>query len=550
MKEEGIKVLLVDDDEDDYILVREMLSQFPSSLYDLEWAESYEAAFRSLERRSCDVCLLDYFLGDRNGLDFLQEAVAMGCRFPIIFLTGYGNYDIDLKAMKMGASDYLVKGQLNPPILERSIRYAIERRQSEEELREHREHLERLVEERTLQHMEARADAERRAAEAEEGRRILQALMDYVPEGIAIADASDCTIRAVSDYALRLQQRLYVDEVRNPRDPRQWIMYRSDGKTRLGAEEQPLLRAIETGEIIVDEELVLGHPDGDQVPALCNAGPVLDKDGNITGGVIAWRDISTLKAARTVLQKAHDELERRVEERTNELVSAMESLNKSEKQLRFLSARLLKAQEEERRRIARELHDSIGSALSAIKLSLESTLVQMKKGKSRQGSILALIHMTQEAIDESRRLMTDLRPSILDDLGIVVTLRWFCRQCRQVYSNIGISEEIRIEEPDVPQHLKIVIFRIIQEALNNVAKYSRADLADVSLVKTDHHIELKVEDNGIGFDLEALNSKDENTRGLGLTSMRERAELSGGSFRIVSALGKGTAITAWWPHGE
>jgi len=546
------RVLLIEDDEDDFVLVRDMLSEVTFSRYELEWVRTFDAALETILQCRHDVCLLDYLLGDRNGLDLLQEAIARGCRFPIIFLTGYGNYEIDLKAMKSGAADYLVKGQLTGPILERSIRYAVERKQAEEELTKYRQHLEKLVEERTRQHVEARADAERRAAEAEEGRRILHALMDYVPTGIAIADASDLTIRAVSNYALELQTRLYnhPGDANDLKDPAQWILYGPDGRTRLNTEDLPLVRATRDGTVIIDEELIMGHPGGEQIPTMCNAGPILDNKGNITGGISTWRDISALKAAQDVLRKANDELERRVEERTEELVQALESLNRSKGQLRFLSAQLLKAQEEERRRIARELHDSIGSALSAIKLSLANTMEQMRKGKTDPDTFVTLMNMTQNAIDDSRRLMTDLRPSILDDLGIVVTVRWFCRQCRQVYTAVDIEELIDIEEKDVPEPLKIVIFRILQEALNNMAKYSRASQATVCLEKMHERIQLTIEDNGIGFDPDSMISKDESTRGLGLTSMKERAELSGGRFQITSAPSRGTIVCVTWPQAR
>lgn len=140
----------------------------------------------------------------------------------------------------------------------------------------------------------------------------------------------------------------------------------------------------------------------------------------------------------------------------------------------------------------------------------------------------------------------DLRPSILDDLGILATLSWFCRNFETTYSHIHIEKQIDIQEEEVSVPLKTVIYRISQEGLNNIAKHSRADLVHLSLGKADDRIELTIQDNGLGFDLEKAASVESPRRGLGLTSMRERAELSGGSFAIESVRGKGTTIQAMW----
>jgi len=124
---------------------------------------------------------------------------------------------------------------------------------------------------------------------------------------------------------------------------------------------------------------------------------------------------------------------------------------------------------------------------------------------------------------------------------------WFCRRFQTIYSAIRIEQEIEIEEGDIPNALKIVIYRITQEAMNNIAKHSKADLIRLSLQKFDDRIELIFQDNGRGFDVEKALSSESVRRGLGLTSMRERVELSGGSLDIKSVEGKGTIILASWP---
>ena len=316
-----------------------------------------------------------------------------------------------------------------------------------------------------------------------------------------------------------------------------------------------------------DRELVASHLLGDQShPELCElefrivgrdgqerwighaCQPVLDANGQSLGRRASNRDITERKRAeetlrqRTLeLQHLTETLEQRVRERTEELAEA-------NKALRQLSIKLLSAHEEERKRIAGELHDTIGACLSGIKFKVEDTLQRIgKKADAETESLEMIVPVIQEAVEECRRIQMDLRPSMLDDLGLLPTLSWFSRRFQTIYSGIRVDQEVRIEESEVPDSLKTVIYRVTQEALNNVAKHSKADLARLRLRKIDGGMEVTVEDNGQGFDLEKVLDAKSARRGLGLTSMRERTELSGGSFHIESIEGKGTIIRAWWP---
>lgn len=220
-----------------------------------------------------------------------------------------------------------------------------------------------------------------------------------------------------------------------------------------------------------------------------------------------------------------------------------------EEDLRHVSAQLLTAQEKERGRIARELHDEIGQSLSAIKFKVENISKQLSEGTTRAilEPLQGIVPMIQRAVEEVRRISMDLRPSTLDDLGILATIAWYCREFQATYHGIGIEKEIRIEENGVPESLKTVIYRVLQEAMNNVAKHSNADLVRIYLVKTDGTINFTIQDNGRGFDLEQERSAGNTRRGFGLASMRERTELAGGSFSIESGKGAGTIVRASWP---
>jgi len=129
-----IKILLIDDDEDDYVVTRDLLSESKELKHELHWIPTYHEAVTRICENNYDIYLLDYRLGKHTGLDLLQKATCQGCRSPFILLTGEGNHETDLKAMKAGAADYLVKGEISAPLLERSIRYAIERKRTEERI--------------------------------------------------------------------------------------------------------------------------------------------------------------------------------------------------------------------------------------------------------------------------------------------------------------------------------------------------------------------------------------------------------------------------------
>jgi PAS domain S-box-containing protein len=226
-------------------------------------------------------------------------------------------------------------------------------------------------------------------------------------------------------------------------------------------------------------------------------------------------------------------------------------LIKSEKELKLLSARLLNAQESERKRIALELHDTIAQNLVSIKFSLGQKLKQMGSSPPLEGiKIEDIIHVVQENISEIRRIMTDLRPSLLDDLGILATISWQCREFQKIYTHIQVERLIVLEERDVPEQLKIVIFRILQEAMNNTAKHSHADRIQLTLRRQNDTLELIIEDNGEGFDFPQVLSRINSNTGLGLIGMRERAEQSFGGFSITSRKNRGTRINACWRIGE
>ncbi|MFP5214132.1 MAG: response regulator [Acidobacteriota bacterium] len=340
MPEETLRVLLIEDDEDDYILVRALLAEiYQPQEYVLIWADSYESALEKIQRESFDVYLLDYRLGEYNGLDLLQKINGNGCKYPVILLTGQGDYEVDLKAMRAGAADYLVKGQINGPLLERSIRYAIER-------------------------------------------------------------------------------------------------------------------------------------------------------------------------------------------------------NRTERQLKYLASKLLTVQEEEKTRLAQQLHDKISQTLVAVKFGIEGALQCAGQGTQQMANMLQpVIPVVQGAIAEVRILYMSLRPTVLDDLGIFAALNWLWGEFKESYPDLAIEKTIEVEESDIPEELKIVIYRVIQEAMSDVVNQGRSDRISTAIRKREGAIELVIEEHAAG-------SADD---GLRLASIKERVDISGGSFTYGPSGERSMAIVTTWP---
>jgi len=224
----------------------------------------------------------------------------------------------------------------------------------------------------------------------------------------------------------------------------------------------------------------------------------------------------------------------------------LEALRVSERERRRLSVELLTAQEKERRFVAREIHDSIGQILAAAKFVLESALVQRTADCSpaTEAVITRVVGMLQDVIKEASRIQLGLQPVMLDSAGIGPTLTWFCGEFTRTY-DIRVQSRVAVAEEAVPQPLKATLFRIVQEAFTNVARHSGAREVVLELAAGPRQITLAVEDDGSGF-VEGAASSTGGT-GMGLANMRERALLSGGTFRLRTKPGEGTRLSFAWP---
>ncbi len=255
------------------------------------------------------------------------------------------------------------------------------------------------------------------------------------------------------------------------------------------------------------------------------------------------------KRNQETLRRAHDELEQRVRERTAALSIANEQLIaevaerlRAEEELRKLSHRLVEVQEAERHNIARELHDEIGQILTGLKLALEMAALQPPETINKE--LIQPQMLVNELMGRVRDLSLDLRPAMLDDLGLLHALLWhFERYTSQ--TGIGVAfKHAGIEEARFISGIETAAYRIVQEALTNAARYAKVSEVKVSISTDAENLSVLIEDQGAGF---APNEALDSASSSGLAGMRERAQLLGGSLVIESAPNEGTRVSALLP---
>jgi PAS domain S-box-containing protein len=263
-----------------------------------------------------------------------------------------------------------------------------------------------------------------------------------------------------------------------------------------------------------------------------------------------------LRASQESLKKAHNDLEIKVAERTEELTAEIDqrkrtedALRESEEELRYLSSQILVAQEKERREIAEDLHDNIWQILNTIKIDVDQLLSQKTADdpaidRQTVGRIIANI---REAIEKIRTLQGDLWPPVMDDIGLLATIPWYLREFEKSHTGIILEKQIGVSEEEVPQDIKIVIYRVMQEALKNAATHSGASRIMLALKKAGPRVKLEITDNGQGFDMDQILFRARPWGGFGLMGMKERIEHSGGTFDLRSEEGSGTTVRAIWP---
>ena len=296
-------------------------------------------------------------------------------------------------------------------------------------------------------------------------------------------------------------------------------------------QECPIFRAFRQALPCRIDSEVLWRADGSSFPAEYSSYPIVE-DGGVVGAVVTFVDISGRKRAEERLRRANDELEQRVEERTQELTGALS-------QLRELSAYLHTVREEERTRIAREIHDELGSLLVALKMDVNWLGKRVTEESGLARKLRSMGRMIETAVDNVGRIMTDLRPSILDHQGLWAALDW---QAHEFAESSELRCDARIDiaaGTSAPTGtLAIAVFRIFQEMLSNVARHARATSVHIRILAEDGLLGIEVSDDGCGASAAAF----DRPSAYGVLGMRERAGHFGGELAISSHPGAGTTV--------
>jgi PAS domain S-box-containing protein len=282
--------------------------------------------------------------------------------------------------------------------------------------------------------------------------------------------------------------------------------------------------------------------------------PYRTTDERVVGVVLTLLDISTRVQTEAELRRAHDELEQRVQERTEELSMANSLLRveiaeraRLEQERTELLRKLVTTQEDERRRIARELHDQFSQSVTEFSLGLGMLANPALDSEQREQTLARLQQLTAQIDQDMGRLAMDLRPTALDDLGLLPALQNYVERWVE---ESGIPAEFQatgLTTSRVPSELESVVYRVIQEALTNVLKHAEAQHVSIIVEQRHSQVRVIVEDNGRGFDPEALQQAPNVQGRLGLLGMRERIALVGGTLSIESAQGAGTTLFVQLP---
>jgi two-component system sensor histidine kinase UhpB len=334
-------------------------------------------------------------------------------------------------------------------------------------------------------------------------------LVEVMPVAVYVCDKAG-RIQSYNDRAVKLWGREPVLGANAQRYCGSLRLYSPDGKW-VPHQESKMAEVLRTGIEARDLEVVIERPDGSRITVLVNIVPLRDGDGELIGAMNCLQDITERKRAQEELQHSFG-------------------------QLRALAGRLQIVREEERKRAAREIHDQLGQALTAIKIDLSSLIPEQEQ---RFESLFRLI---DETIESVRRISTELRPGILDE-GLLAAVEWATEEFQ---SRTGTKCRLDVPADDIviDREVATALFRILQETLTNVARHANATHVSVRLAKGDDGLTLEVHDDGKGISEEQVAADSS----LGILGMRERAVLLGGELAISGAPGEGTTMTVRIPE--
>ena len=389
-----------------------------------------------------------------------------------------------------------------------------------------------------------------------ESEKRYRTLFDLFPVAVYTCDASG-VIQRFNHRAVELWGREPAPGDTDERFCGSFKLFRADGSF-MPHERCPMAEVV-SGKIraVHDMEVLIERPDGSRVSVVVNIRPLKNERGEVTGAINCFYDITERKQAEQaqrrieVLAASNRKLQQEIARRQTVEQSLQESeqhqnrlLEQShhmQEQLRRLSHQILNAQEEERKRISRELHDEIAQTMVGINIHLEAlTHEATVNPKGLKQKIMRTQRLVEKSVDSVHRFARELRPTTLDDLGLIPALHAFLNEfTKRTGVRARLTAFAAVEQLNIAK--RTVLYRVAHEALNNVAIHAQASRVEVSIEKLPDSICMKIRDDGKSFEVERLVNVRGNKR-LGLLGMRERAEMVGGAFCVESAPGQGTTI--------
>ena len=512
-----IQVLYAEDEPIIAVLVQSFL-QHNAPECQLEVVPDGAACLKRMAAGGVDVLMVDMMLPDINGLQIIGELVARGDPTPIIMVSSHGHNELAVQALRAGAVDCIDK--TTPQFLQIG---EIVRHTHARHLR--RKQVARLIPSRsTPWHL--------LCLEADAG--LCASWRNFLAQ-----NAPNLELTAAAsheDFTQLLHGPRRVDAVLIGPDP-----------GRVSALD--ILREVRSLPEAIPAVVVAPQGDSDTAIAAIKLGahdylklapgylPELVMSLNVA---LRQSELETLNGQLIEqLETLNQSLETKVEHRTRELVSEIEVRKSAETRLAYLSMRLLRVQENERRTIARELHDQFGQTLTGLKLQLE--MIGRHTSDPQATPLVAeALTAVQTLLTDVRALTQQLRPRVLDDLGLQPAVEWIANQFRQ-QSGLDITVDVSLPPGRLPGELETVVFRLVQEALTNVARHSGSTTARVTVAADAEQLQVEISDRGRGFDVEAALARHTS---VGLSGMAERVQLAGGRLEIVSPPGRGTRLHA------
>lgn len=502
-----IRVLLVEDSEHDAALL--MLELREGGYEPLcERVETAPAMAAALERQSWDVVVADYVLPQFSGPAALKLLQERGLDLPFIIVSGHIDEDTAVASMKAGAHDYVMKDRLTRLVP------AIERELQEAEMRHARRQSEaKFAREQTFRH----------------------AIEESIPSGIAAVDAEGrhtyvnpafCHLVGWSEAELLGTKPPYA----------YWP------PEEAAAIQASLAKVVQCQVPTEGFELHFRHHNGRIFDVLVLINPIKGVHEELTGWLCSVTDITERKMAQEALRRAHDELEKRVQERTADLMTANRKLEKAMQERKRLENELLDITEKERRRIGLDLHDDLGQKLAGLTLMMKGLELGLVKKKLPEAEDARRIQaLVEQTVQHAGNLARDLALADLEEDDLRSALKSLASHVKKLFSiSCQFKSEGRI--PTLDRNVIMQFYKITQEAVTNAVKHGKARQVDINLVNDSGCLVLTIRNNGLPFP-----SMIDQSKGMGLRIMNYRANVIGASLEIKPARPKGTLVKCCLP---